>query len=194
MSDIASQTSANRMVVQRLLWPPTKEISMLRSDDSLWEESSNNRRIPSQRASIAEDVSVYWRHHALPFYLHSTMLWWFFLCTTILQLLFTSQYIASHTITAIKTVVPEFMNNVWIFKSRNKAVHSNTILQTHINVWGDSGSGSGVVNGGSVSECFFGRWVWHKSMKSIGHCTNVLWYVYTELILGLHPANERRRY
>ena len=38
--------------------------------DVVWGDSSMTGELPAQRASNAENVSIWWRHHALPLYRH----------------------------------------------------------------------------------------------------------------------------
>ena len=64
----------------RLLWCRSKKISKLCVTGLSAGNSPVAGEFPKQRASNAENVSIWWRHHELPVSMHPSLRWfrWFF--------------------------------------------------------------------------------------------------------------------
>ena len=63
MNTMASQITCFSIFAQPYVQTQIKENIKSQRHLPLWEESNGDRWIPSQRASNAEYVSFWWRHH-----------------------------------------------------------------------------------------------------------------------------------
>ena len=65
MSAMASQITASRLFTQPFIQARMKENIKAPRHWILWREFTDDRWIPTQMASNAENISTWWRHHGI---------------------------------------------------------------------------------------------------------------------------------